>query len=168
MTARSVAFYDHPMDGTSPRSTPRLTRILALCIIVTATVGVAKPAHAATSNLSCAQMKARGYSYGRAVAYWRAQVYPRRLDADDNGIPCETVYSAAAVRNYWGSRTTFSGELASGFTCREILDQGYSYGDALAYWTSEGYPSRMDADNNGIPCETVYPASEVKKYFRIY
>ena len=28
--------------------------------------------------------------------------------------------------------------------------------DALRYYIWEGYPARMDADGNGIPCETVY------------
>lgn len=118
--------------------------------------------------MSCAQMKSRGYSYGRAVDYWRRQGYPSRLDADNNGIPCETVYSATSVRNYWGSRVTYGGDISTGISCKELLRQGYSYGDALAYWKYEGYPARMDADNNGIPCETVYPASEVRRYFRIY
>jgi hypothetical protein len=26
---------------------------------------------------------------------------PARLDADGNSIPCETVYSTAAVGNFW-------------------------------------------------------------------
>ena len=128
--------------------------------------GVAGRSEAA--GLSCAQMKARGYSYAKAVSYWRSQGFPARLDADNNGIPCETVYSAASVRNYWGTRAVYDEDIPSGLLCRDLLKRGYTYGEALGYWRAEGYPSRMDADNNGIPCETVYPAADVQKYYRIY
>lgn len=32
---------------------------------------------------------------------------------------------------------------------------------AAAYWFLEGRPDRMDADGNGIPCETVFPAESI-------
>lgn len=121
---------------------------------------------AEAAQLSCAQMKARGYSYTSAVAYWRTHGYPSRLDADNNGIPCETVYSAASVRVYWGSRAAYGGGIESGLLCRDLLADGYTYAQAVGYWRSEGYPARMDADNNGIPCETVYSAAEVRRYYR--
>ncbi len=53
------------------------------------------------------------------------------------------------------------GELAAGLFCRDLEPLGYSYADAIAYWTREGRPDRMDADRNGIPCETVYASAEV-------
>ena len=57
-----------------------------------------------------------------------------------------------------------------GLFCRDLLDpdvathpfQAYSttppngYFWSLVYWSLDGEPSRMDADQNGIPCETLY------------
>ncbi len=59
-----------------------------------------------------------------------------------------------------------------GLYCRDLLDPGrpelgtvfsaYSttpasgYLSSLVYWSLEGEPDRMDADLNGIPCETLY------------
>jgi hypothetical protein len=40
-----------------------------------------------------------------------------------------------------------------------------SYGLAVFYWLTEGRPERMDADGNGRPCETVYPADEVQAFW---
>jgi hypothetical protein len=40
-----------------------------------------------------------------------------------------------------------------------------SYGLAVYYWLTEGRPARMDADGNGRPCETVYPANEVDAFW---
>jgi hypothetical protein len=38
---------------------------------------------------------------------------------------------------------------------------GYEYAEAVEYWTSEGSPDRMDADENGIPCQTVYDHADI-------
>ncbi len=52
--------------------------------------------------------------------------------------------------------------LPSGLFCRDLAADGYSYAAAIEYWRVEGMPDRMDADRNGIPCETVHPtATEV-------
>jgi hypothetical protein len=56
-------------------------------------------------------------------------------------------------------------QLRRGLFCRDLRRMGYPYGDALKYWNYWGQPDNMDADLNGIPCETVYPAADVKKYF---
>jgi hypothetical protein len=53
-------------------------------------------------------------------------------------------------------------ELAPGLFCRDLLAQGATYDEAVAYWLGEGRPTRMDDDGNGIPCETVYPAADVE------
>jgi hypothetical protein len=37
-----------------------------------------------------------------------------------------------------------------------MWDRGWSYTAMYAWYVSHGYPSHMDADGNGIPCETVY------------
>lgn len=55
--------------------------------------------------------------------------------------------------------------LGAGLFCRDIASLGYDYSDAVAYWVSEGSPDRMDADRNGIPCETVYDAADVLAFW---
>ena len=45
--------------------------------------------------------------------------------------------------------------LASGLFCRDLASLGYNYSEAVAYWIGEGSRDRMDADLDGIPCETV-------------
>lgn len=67
-------------------------------------------------------------------------------------------------------------EYAPGLLCRDLLEpppdshyqpdsNNLSYGLAVYYWVNEGRPDRMDADGNGVPCETVYPRSEVDEYW---
>jgi hypothetical protein len=48
--------------------------------------------------------------------------------------------------------------LRAGLFCRDLMASGYSYVAAIDYWRMHGQPDKMDADGNGIPCETVYPA----------
>jgi len=47
-------------------------------------------------------------------------------------------------------------DLPSGLYCRDLKAMGYSYSQATSYWYYHGRPAMMDADLNGIPCETVY------------
>ncbi len=234
------------------------------------------------TGLFCRDLEAMGFTFDQAVAYWMREGMTDRMDADHNGVPCETVFPATAVtatygppdaldvylvttvgstpiprfeavgpaveaglicasgtadwvngtdwrwedeyicddgsgtfvagadiqisgERLWESWTILSGtgtyitmsggggadtgpapndlwqdhmygrisnpggpipEPAIGFRtpgllCREVNELGYSYGEAVAYWTREGMPNRMDADENGVPCETTYPASDV-------
>ncbi|MGF1646345.1 MAG: hypothetical protein ACFCVF_05435 [Kineosporiaceae bacterium] len=65
----------------------------------------------------------------------------------------------------------------SGMYCRDLRmpppDTGMprpesyhlNYGLVVYYWLTEGRPDRMDADHDGIPCETVYPADEVTAFW---
>jgi hypothetical protein len=53
------------------------------------------------TGLSCRELRARSVSYAAAIGYWQRQGRPGRMDANRNGIPCETVYSAAAVNSFW-------------------------------------------------------------------
>jgi hypothetical protein len=55
--------------------------------------------------------------------------------------------------------------LPSGLLCKDVVAHGFGYSDAVSYWYSEGSPPRMDADNDGIPCETVYSSSDVISYW---
>ena len=57
------------------------------------------------------------------------------------------------------------GDIESGLFCRDLFGRGYGYSEAVAYWTREGQPDRMDADRNGIPCETVYDRAEVLAFW---
>jgi hypothetical protein len=47
-------------------------------------------------------------------------------------------------------------ELPGGLLCRDLAAQGYGVQDAVDYWFLWGRPDIMDADRNGIPCETVF------------
>lgn len=57
------------------------------------------------------------------------------------------------------------GQLEPGLYCRDLAALGVSYANAATYWIYEGRPDRMDADLNGIPCETVYPPDDVTAYW---
>ena len=61
-----------------------------------------------------------------------------------------------------------------GLLCRDLLDPevdaypfrqgstpGVDYFWSLVYWSLEGEPDRMDADQDNIPCETLYDAAVV-------
>lgn len=67
----------------------------------------------------------------------------------------------------------------TGLMCRDLVEppstfppdhyvpenNALDYGLAVYYWLTEGRPDRMDADGNGRPCETVYPADEVQAFW---
>lgn len=55
--------------------------------------------------------------------------------------------------------------LPSGLFCRDLRGDGYSYVAAVDYWRLHGEPNQMDEDRNGVPCETVYPPSDVSAYW---
>jgi hypothetical protein len=120
------------------------------------------------AGLFCRDLDARGYSYSAAVDYWSAHGQPDQMDEDLNGIPCETVYPASSVVAYWGNELPDPQGIESlpgGLFCRDLNAQGFSYSEATDYWFLHGAPDRMDEDLNGIPCETVYPPSDVNAYW---
>lgn len=55
------------------------------------------------TGLFCRDLKALGYTYVDAVDYWMIELRPDRMDADRNGIPCESVWPPADVISFWGS-----------------------------------------------------------------
>lgn len=116
-------------------------------------------------GLLCRDLKAKGFSYAAAVTYWGANGQPDRMDADVNGIPCETVYPATNVRAYWLTTPAPRTALPAGLLCKDVAARGVGYPGAVAYWFAEGQPARMDIDGNGIPCETVYPTSDVAAFW---
>ena len=139
----------------------------------TAAPSVAPPAPVTTvlgdvraqpGDLMCRDLRAKGFSYSAAVDYWRQHGQPDRLDADRDGIPCETVYPTTDVLAYWGTQgvtptldTSNVYDLPPGLLCRDLADRGFDVYEAIAYYLNWGGPSNMDADGNGVPCETVYP-----------
>jgi hypothetical protein len=78
-------------------------------------------------------------------------------------VPTTTTTVPSTTTTTTTTTTTLAaiGSLESGLYCRDLVPLGYGYADAVAYWTREGRPDRMDADRNGIPCETVYDAKDV-------
>lgn len=117
------------------------------------------------AGLFCRDLDAQGYSYVAAVDYWRMHGQPDQMDADLNGIPCETVYPVSAVSAYWGGRIYPGFDLAGDLLCRDLFARGLTYAEAVGYWWTEGTPDRMDEDLNGIPCETVYPTFDVNDFW---
>lgn len=116
----------------------------------------------------CRDLDAKGYSYSAAVDYWLIHGQPNQMDADRNGIPCETVFTRSDVVAYWGTYTWVEPlpvGLPGGLLCKDLAARGIGYPDAVAYWFAEGAPDRMDADLNGIPCETVYSGDDVIDYW---
>ncbi len=111
------------------------------------------------AGLFCRDLADRGHGFPAAVGYWLREGIPDRMDADGNGIPCETVYGTQEVQQF-----LFGGSWEPGLRCRDVADRGGTFEAAVAYWLVEGVPDRMDADGNGIPCETVYPAEEVTAF----
>lgn len=131
------------------------------------------PAAAKGNNAYCRDLKAAGWSYSAAVDYWYAHGSPDRMDADKNGIPCETVYSAASVKSIFpaysgvgsGADEGVWAGVPDGLLCKDLKARGFNYADSVSYWYDQGMPDRMDADKNGIPCETVYSESAVAAYW---
>lgn len=110
------------------------------------------------SGLYCRDLDAMGYGFSEAAAYWLAEGAPDRMDADHNGIPCETVYPD----EYEAFLDAAVGE-PGGKLCADLgfSDNASGYQRAVAYWMLEGAPGRMDADGNGIPCETEFSADSI-------
>lgn len=121
-------------------------------------------AAAPTPTAPCARLRSRGYDYVRAVEYFTENGRPAAMDEDRNGVPCETVYSAAEVSAYYSGSAYAGHDLPAGLLCRDLAARGLPFATAADYWFSEGGPARMDADGNGIPCETVYSRAEIQAY----
>lgn len=50
----------------------------------------------------------------------------------------------------------------AGLFCRDLNALGYNYSEAVEYWEHHGRTEQMDASGTGIPCQTVYPRSDVE------
>lgn len=113
-----------------------------------------------SATASCADVRDMGFDYVTAAATWLVNGAPARMDADGNGIPCETVFPVDEVSAFLEPARRY----ASGLYCRDLKPDGASFPVAVAYWMIEGAPSRMDADGDGIPCETVYDGDALLEF----
>jgi hypothetical protein len=119
------------------------------------------------ADLDCTDLAGRGVPYSEVVRYWNGSGQPESMDEDGNGSPCEATYTRAEIRAELGdgstvtttdtTTTTDSDELGDRATCAQLRARGVDAAGAIAYYLDHGSPARMDADGNGIPCETVYP-----------
>ena len=103
----------------------------------------------------CAAMKAAGWSFKEARAYYEDHGQPAHMDADGDGIPCETVYGEV-------------GEPGPAPAPQEDCDPAYpddclpsptldldcaQVGHRMRVDHSYGDPHRLDADRDGIGCD---------------
>lgn len=108
--------------GARPRWTAVVVTAIGACWIGTIPAQAGPASTALQSGHSCQQLKTRGYGYSDAVAYWERWAGPPRMDADKNGIPCESVYAAKNVAKFFGRGVKPSGSLPS-----ESCDVGPNY-----------------------------------------
>lgn len=116
------------------------------------------------AGLFCRDLFSMGYGFYDAVPYWLAEGAPDRMDADGNGIPCETVFPDEYELFLNSAAGTEQGLLCADLG---LSDDWTGYQIAVAYWLREGAPDRMDTDGNGIPCETVFSPETVREFLTI-
>jgi hypothetical protein len=103
----------------------------------------------------CAAMHAAGWSFEEARAYYQDHGQPAHMDADGDGIPCETVYGEVGGR---GPAPVPQDDCDPAYPddclpspppdldCADVghrVRVDHSYGD----------PHRLDADGDGIGCD---------------
>jgi excalibur calcium-binding domain-containing protein len=90
-----------PESESAARSTsteqipPRVEPTQAPVTTPPATTPTRRPGLKLVVGRYCAIMHAAGWSYERAAAYYEDHGRPAHMDADSDGIPCETVYPEA-------------------------------------------------------------------------
>ena len=263
-TATAPPTTSSPESSTTTTQTPTTTQTAAPPTTTTTSTTTLPPVADVATGLFCRDLNALGYDYTGAVTYWVREGSPDRMDADRNGIPCETVYPAADVVAFWGDplptttaaplltlagleayvgeqwraaagypidwecqlehgsrlsagavatcRPRVIGEgqfpiltalvldssgtvsvaqsgvyytelmpdylmdiMGPGKFCRDVLDLETGLPEwmgpevrhfgAVLYWFMEGRPDRMDADVNGIPCETLVDAGVIAAFW---
>jgi hypothetical protein len=122
--------------------------------------GEPPPPSGLQAGLFCRDLEERGYDFWTAAIYWISEGAPDRMDADQNGIPCETVFPAEQIDGFLSMGRSF----APGLSCTALglPDDPDTWLTAVAYWMLEGKPDRMDPDGNGIPCEDVFSAENIQ------
>jgi hypothetical protein len=103
----------------------------------------------------CAAMKAAGWSFAQARAYYEDHGQPAHMDADGDGIPCETVYGEVgapgpAPAPQQDCDPAYPDDCLPSpppdLDCADVghrVTVDHSYGD----------PHRLDADRDGIGCD---------------
>jgi excalibur calcium-binding domain-containing protein len=85
-----------PESAAQPAEATRVTERTANTLPpVTTRPKPKRPALKLVVGRYCAIMRTAGWSYGRAAAYYEAHGRPAHMDADGDGVPCETVYPEA-------------------------------------------------------------------------
>lgn len=173
-TASSSTVAPTSAPSSTSTTTSSTTTSSTTSTTTTTTTTIAPPPTAAPlgdvlaqpAGLLCRDLESKGFSYSASVDYWRFHGQPNRMDADRNGIPCETVYPRGDVIAYWGAIAEDEyNSTPAGLKCADLAARGFSYAEAVAYWFATGAPDLMDADLNGIPCETVYSGDEIDFYW---
>ena len=110
-------------------------------------------------GLFCRDLAAQGLEFTRAAMYWISEGSPERMDADRNGIPCETVFASDDIAAFLEGARSFD----AGLTCEglNLGDDSVGFQRAVAYWMIEATPERMDANGDGIPCDTTFSPSTI-------
>lgn len=88
-----------------------------------------------------------------AFLYWLIEGSPDRMDADHDGIPCETVFPEIVLRGFLEDPYLLDDGTPAGLTCEDLRWVRPYYRQSVAYFFAEGSPDRLDPDGNGVPCE---------------
>jgi hypothetical protein len=64
-----------------------------------------------------------------------------------------SVLAVAACAQDTASLTPPEERIPPGLSCSDLRLVAMHYPQAVAYFFAEGFPARMDADGDGIPCE---------------
>ncbi|HDH27129.1 MAG TPA: hypothetical protein ENH00_13210 [Actinobacteria bacterium] len=113
-----------------------------------------------TTTSICTELATADEPYASAVGRWLAEGRPATMDPEANGIPCDTAYPLEDIDAFLNA----VGSVDSGEFCSDLYSWGVPFSVAVGYWLREGMPDRMDADLDGIPCETVYPTEEIDAF----
>jgi Excalibur calcium-binding domain len=143
-----------PEDRTS-NTLPTVTTVLG----TSPTTATTRPPKPTTSRLAlvqgkyCAAMRAAGWSFDEARAYYEDHGQPAHMDADGDGIPCETVYGEV------GGPTPAPQQDCDPSYPDDCLPSPppdldcADIGHPVAVDHDYGDPHRLDADGDGYGCE---------------
>ena len=85
--------------------------------------------------------------------YWLMEGSPDRMDADRDGIPCETLFPEVVLSQFLEDPYLFEDGVPSGLTCDDLRWVRPFYRQAVAYYVTGGFSGMLDDDGDGIPCE---------------
>jgi hypothetical protein len=85
--------------------------------------------------------------------YWLLEGSPDRMDADRDGIPCETLFPEIVLSQFLENPYLLEEGVPPGLTCDELRWVRPYYRQVVAYYVVGGFPGILDDDGDGIPCE---------------